>query len=392
MRTTWIRRCRPHLEALEERAVPAVLLVDDNLVECPHADFTTIQAAVDAAGRNDTIRVCPGTYTEQVVIPDDKDGLTLRSERPFAARIQAPATLNDTRAIVHIDGADRVTVRGFHISGPADGLDFGIAVDNGGSATIRDNRISDVRETTLSGIQTGFGIFVGDETRATEATITGNEIVDYQKGGILVDGPRTEADVSGNVVRGVGTTAVIAQNGIQVSDGADADVHFNLVFGNRFADPNVALSSGILLFEAGDVRVFANASFANDLGIVVASTNEARVQNNAAFGNTDTGIYLFDAHDSLVQGNVASGNGLDGINVEASTGNVLRHNTANDNGRDGIHLESDARGNRIENNRMRDNDRFDAFDGSVGGGTAGTANFWRNNFGETENRPGLLRH
>src|SRR5207245_7373758 len=36
--------------------------------DCPQATFTTIQAAVNASGPNDTIKVCPGTYTEQVQI------------------------------------------------------------------------------------------------------------------------------------------------------------------------------------------------------------------------------------------------------------------------------------------------------------------------------------
>jgi pectin methylesterase-like acyl-CoA thioesterase len=47
------------------------LLVDDDKVQCPTAGFTTIQAAVDAAPPGATIRVCAGTYTEQVTIKQD---------------------------------------------------------------------------------------------------------------------------------------------------------------------------------------------------------------------------------------------------------------------------------------------------------------------------------
>jgi hypothetical protein len=44
---------------------PGALFVDDDLIDCPHASFTSIQAAVDASSPNDTIKVCPGTYREQ---------------------------------------------------------------------------------------------------------------------------------------------------------------------------------------------------------------------------------------------------------------------------------------------------------------------------------------
>ena len=51
------------------------ILVDDDKVECPTPKFTTIQSAVDAAKPGDTIRVCAGTYVEQVSI---SKSLTIR--------------------------------------------------------------------------------------------------------------------------------------------------------------------------------------------------------------------------------------------------------------------------------------------------------------------------
>jgi len=63
------------------------LLVDDDKVQCPTAGFTTIQAAVDAAPPGATIRVCAGTYTEQVTIKQD---LKIRgNEAPFRPRRDA---------------------------------------------------------------------------------------------------------------------------------------------------------------------------------------------------------------------------------------------------------------------------------------------------------------
>ena len=57
--------------------------------DCPQATFTTIQAAVDASGPNDTVKVCPGIYPEQVRIMNHiHDGLRIESLTPLAATIK----------------------------------------------------------------------------------------------------------------------------------------------------------------------------------------------------------------------------------------------------------------------------------------------------------------
>ena len=62
------------------------LYVDDDKAQCPQAQYTTIQSAVDAAGKNDTVAVCPGTYTEQVKVSGHaKDGLKVDSTNPTGA-------------------------------------------------------------------------------------------------------------------------------------------------------------------------------------------------------------------------------------------------------------------------------------------------------------------
>src|SRR5215212_6656421 len=50
-------------------APAATWVVDDDAMQCPNADFPSIQAAVDAAAANDTVAVCPGLYQETVDVP-----------------------------------------------------------------------------------------------------------------------------------------------------------------------------------------------------------------------------------------------------------------------------------------------------------------------------------
>ena len=76
---------------LDDPASPSGNLVVGNPLTCKNADYPTIQAAVTAASPGAHIMVCPGTYVEQVTIPAGKDNLTLQSQKPLQAIIQAPA-------------------------------------------------------------------------------------------------------------------------------------------------------------------------------------------------------------------------------------------------------------------------------------------------------------
>ncbi len=159
----------------------------------------TIQGAVDAASAGDTITVCPGTYPEQVTIDDTKDDLRLVSVQRRAAIIQAPPTFDRTRPdIVRVEGAEDVELLRFTIRGPIpdtafcnDELVSGVRIIDDGSATLVDNRITEIRSASLAlrGCQNGFGVGIGGEFADETGTgrLFDNEIDRYQKGGIYVD-------------------------------------------------------------------------------------------------------------------------------------------------------------------------------------------------------------
>jgi pectin methylesterase-like acyl-CoA thioesterase len=70
---------------------PSMLIVDDDKMQCPNAQFMSINAAVLAASPGATIRVCPGVYRESVLV--DK-ALTLQGQgskvRQPSARRRSP--------------------------------------------------------------------------------------------------------------------------------------------------------------------------------------------------------------------------------------------------------------------------------------------------------------
>jgi hypothetical protein len=333
----------------------SMLIVDDDHADCPNAQYTTVQSAVTAAAPGDRIKVCRGTYVEQVTIPAGKDNLTLFSEGALQAVIKAPPVMTDPKAIVWISGAHDITLRHFTIAGPGgtgcDSIRYGVRVDEGGSALITDNHITEIHDTPFSGCQNGVGVLIGRNFEATTgvATVVHNLIDRYQKGGVVVDGQvsgaRSNAEVAFNEIVGMGVTPVIAQNGIQVSRNAIANVHHNKVSQNNYGLPTTS-SEAILLFQENPgTAVHHNQVFLNDDGIGLFTTN----------------------------------------------GTEISHNSSEQNDFDGVFADSDTSGNTLSYNRADENHLFDCEDNSAGAGTGGTANFWIKDLGDTQNRPGLCK-
>src|SRR3954452_1538433 len=80
------------------------MLVDDDKVQCPTAQFTSIQAAVTAAAPGTTITVCPGSYSAVTV---DKPGVTLVSStgRPAVGCVDRSFGTNPARNAIVNGGA-----------------------------------------------------------------------------------------------------------------------------------------------------------------------------------------------------------------------------------------------------------------------------------------------
>jgi hypothetical protein len=413
---------------------------------CNNPGYSTITAAVTDASSGDRINVCPGTYTEQVVIPAGKDNIRLRSTQQWAAVIKAPPDnpLDPIKAIVRVNGAQNVTIVAFTITGPGSGgcnsLRYGVRVDMDGSADILGNHITDIRDAppppAVSGCQNGVAILVGRQSEMTtgSARIMGNVIENYQKNGPTVDNAGSHAEIVNNRILGVGPTATIAQNGIQVSRGATASVRQNFVSENIYS-PGTATSTGILLYGAGAVQTDHNTTTSNDVGVFMAgyefgeqicgspagsltgynrvrassfdgiaisgsSTSNCyavtgvQVAHNKSDQNAGPGVGVYDEHDNAVQANFVENNSGSGILLDDGHSTAVGDNQVRNNGTagdmtDGIRVEATSMGNTLQNNHLRDNVTYDCEDNSLGTGTLNTANTWVNNHGETSSPPGL---
>ena len=204
---------------------------------CPTGAVKTVQDGVNAAVAGDTVSVCAETFREQVVIAKS---LKLVGAGTAQTTIILPRPVAGSQDVVTVDGAGvNVEISGFTIKGLAPSAECaplgtvytlsGVYVRGGANANIHDNVITGMRGDPLDGCQKGSGIRVGraGSSTAGTATITNNTITDYQKTGIIVDGPGSAATITGNTITGVGPTDVIAQNGMQISRSAAATVSGN---------------------------------------------------------------------------------------------------------------------------------------------------------------------
>ncbi|WP_179194882.1 right-handed parallel beta-helix repeat-containing protein [Bacillus sp. EAC] len=257
----------------------------------PTFDFSTIQAAINAANYGDIISVAPGTYLEQITIPAGKDNLIIVSSRQLGAIIKPPSGgLTGNLSILTIN-AKCTRIARFKIAGPSTtkgNLQNGILVTKDGSAIIVNTVVTDIRDNPLSDLQQGTGINVDGGA----ATIDSNTISNYQLTGIRVNGQNvSRSTIFNSVVTGVGPTNVIIQNGIQISRGARAFIQSNNISRNNYTGQGF-VSTGILLFQQdAGVNVLDNKSFNNNAGIYLATTRRAIVQKSL-FINNQFGIFV----------------------------------------------------------------------------------------------------
>jgi hypothetical protein len=150
---------------------------------------------------------------------------------------------------------------------------FGVVVDGDGGAVnvdIRDSFIHHIGETPPNGTQHGVAIYYRAIGAAAAAygDVTDNNVYNYQKGGITVNGEGAVVNTLGNTVTGLGPVDYIAQNGIQYGFGSHGTIRGNGISGNFYTGtvgvgPNPGgenppgweyFSAGLLLYQPGVVK------------------------------------------------------------------------------------------------------------------------------------------
>jgi pectin methylesterase-like acyl-CoA thioesterase len=138
----------------DTRAANMVTVVGTKSATCPNPDFSTIQAAVDAASPGTTIRICAGTYPEQVSITK---ALTLRGDNgaviePSGVTANTTGTTSGTpaAAIILVKDTTDVNISDLIVDGANNGITECAPASSFPATTTTWNRITSTRRTSAS--------------------------------------------------------------------------------------------------------------------------------------------------------------------------------------------------------------------------------------------------
>jgi parallel beta-helix repeat protein len=401
------------VEVLEDRWVPSTLHVGSN------ETYHTIQAAVNAASSGDKILIDNGTYQEQVTV---NKSIELKGQGN-SVHIKAPTTLgspttSNPDAIVRVTGSstnakiDHLTIEGASSSGTQN-LYYGVRVDGGAYADIKNNTITKIIDSSNSNlgvaIEVGNGGSDGTGAQVGQANIENNTIEKYQRAGIVINDTGSRADVKNNCISASSTYNPPSQTGVQVSFGAAAHIKNNSISGNS----NGSDGTGVLLVSPGAfntsdgddyfVTVVKNNEISgNDYGIFGSSVvntlsgqpASAKIKNNDISCNTYVGMEFDNSSQLSIKNNHVCHNGSDntadgGIYLFNTTNSTIANNHCDGNDGSGIYVDATSTGNTFTHNHCHSNDddpvagNADVVDLSIGSGTAGTGNIWDDDHGST---------
>jgi parallel beta-helix repeat protein len=372
---------------------PRTLFVDKDRVQCPHAEFQSIQEAVAAAPPGSTVMVCPDLYTEEVTV--DKPLRLMKhgrgngeiDERPRCFEPEPPDPTRD--AIV--EGtislfSQRIVLDGFVVQGSF----FGIYASRG-DTEIRDNLVQENELglfTTFSrGLRAHDNCFrqnalgVGLDS-SDSAEIEHNAFFQNSDGGAaLIAGG--DVRFEHNISRGdeyFFVAAVFLGSGEFGTTGGPGRISYNESRGSGSEAAVITFGNFGLRITHNRLReALVGIDFVGqDFGDEVAHNDVRDMRRDGIRAN------FFGIFGSQVAFNRLTDNGQDGLNLqEGNSDNRVEHNDARRNGSDGIHAEG-AEGNVFRTNVMFDNVEFDARDDKR------TANRWIRNQCRTDFPTGTI--
>lgn len=319
---------------------------------CSSPGYHTIQSAINAAYPDTAVKICAGTYEEQLTITK---AIVLKGEGGPTVKLPTPAensltacdearnnAVNDKdQDLVSICTPGTVSIKGmtFEAKWPEgtckDNL-YGILVGGGADLLATKVTVDGAGAFPINGCQGGVGIQVGFlagyGNQAGKATLTNDTVENYQKNGITLEGADAEATIKGTRVK-TEPTKETANNGIQVSYGAKGTIENSTVSGNECNDEtltgspphpecelNYYQSAGILFYGAKAGSSVSKSKIENnDLGIYYASESatepaspEVSITEDKLVENRYEGVYL-EQGKATVNNDKIYGPALDGI-------------------------------------------------------------------------------
>ncbi|MGO9559306.1 MAG: right-handed parallel beta-helix repeat-containing protein, partial [Acidimicrobiales bacterium] len=253
-------------------------------------------------------------------------------------------------------------------------------------------------------------------------TMSSDKVTAFDKNGITCDDPGTTCSISNTTVTGIGATALIAQNGIQVW-GASATLSDDTVGACTYTG-GYWDATAILVIDAGSFSLTGSKISGSDVGAylledsayslqsgtsegtwtvhdntvkndpnngggapgdgfgdgidVDSTASTTTVSNNTLKNDAGYGIGLYGAADVTVSHNTGT-HDLDGLYIggpgavgATSSGDIVSANTFSSNSNDGILSDTTSTGNTFTGNMLKTNVDYDAQE--LGSGNTWTSN------------------
>ncbi|HDS44799.1 MAG TPA: hypothetical protein ENN68_01665 [Methanomicrobia archaeon] len=326
-------------------------------------DYTSIQAAIDAANSRDTIIVRDGIFTENIDVT--VDNVTIRSENGSANCVVNALDQNDHVFEVI---ADYVNIRGFTVQNATGSVKAGIYLTND-HCTISENTASNnyegfrlaysssnnsLTDNTASNNTYGISLY----SNCNNNYLTGNAVSNNDDGIMLYykcnNNNLTANTASNNTYYGI--TLSYSSNNNLTGNTANSNYRYGITLSyssnNNTLTGNTANSNnhtGISLSSSSNNNLTGNTANSNYCyGISLSSSSNNLIGNTAL--NNDAGIQLYNSSNNNLTGNTATANNWYGIYLRfSSNNNTLINNTANSNNYSGMYLD-DSSNNTLTGN------------------------------------------
>jgi parallel beta-helix repeat protein len=229
-------------------AAGATLVVDDDgygsASDCDSADvaYGTIQAAIAAAAGDDTILVCPGTYTEagQIVISANLSIVGAGASTTIIKPAGDTGSSGDARGWFLVNDGITFNLSGVTLDGTGRNVYQGIR--HKGAGTISDCALSNIKYPGYMGVGMAVMGPSGMNVDVTNCTFT-----EMGRIGVIYFGAGVTGTFSGNTYTGKGDGDWL-DYAVEVGGGANATITDNTISGNTgVASSDGSTSAGILV-------------------------------------------------------------------------------------------------------------------------------------------------
>jgi nitrous oxidase accessory protein NosD len=333
------------------------------------ASRTSIQDAIDDSGPGDVVQICPGTYTEVLLIEPGREGLTIRAIGSGTVTLRRPGGVTDPTVQVENDethwvGHDiRLRMR---TTGDCVSVNAAVVVDGASAVVLEDIHLTVVGggDSFACGFQSGIVVTDGGQARILRPVIEDwqQDGVSFRAGGrgrvVNGDFRWVHADVAPVTGTGITPAGGPSSRAISVFDSGRALIRGNEVEADPAAGPE--LQGGIIVANAGsEATIVDNVVRRASVGLFLSYDSASIARGNRVRGGDLHGIWLYEGGTADVEANRVSGFVQNGIRVESG-------------------------GNAVSDNDARGNGGRDCRDLTSGDGSHGTANLWSGNRGDAK--------